>query len=120
MKERKQAIVITFPARCFQEFGSIREFLKNWQNVASSDSTWYWKMSNVPQQEVLYCYIVIGNRVRWRCNITSFESGGEMTFDGGRTVTTRNWRLLTAPVEKAPFKIPMGGFQGFRYSDLLW
>jgi hypothetical protein len=67
-------------------------------SVNDGKTAWYSKVIGKPKHEVLYCYIIIGNRVRYRANIVSFESGGEVTFSDGRSATARVWMMLGAPV----------------------
>lgn len=95
-----------------------------------SEMIWHQTISGFPQYEILYCYLVFNGKVQYRCNIISYDEGtkeftdprpkGE-TIDVVRyTLKDKKWILLGAPVEKAPIEIPMTGFQGFRYSKLLW
>jgi hypothetical protein len=120
MSERPAAIIVTFPRVFFREV-SPRQFVRDFLGMNSGEiEYWICKMGNVPRIEVPYCYIVINNRIRYRANIAGFEPGGERTFDDGRRATGRAWMILTAPVIKAPYRIQRTGFQGFRYSDLIF
>lgn len=119
MQQRIVAIIKTFPVVFFREL-SLREFVRQWRSINQDGSCWVCPMPAVPRQEVLYCYIVIGNRIRYRCNISHFEPGGERIFSDGRRFTAKAWMVLTAPVVKPPHKIKKRGFQGFRYSEFLF
>jgi len=119
MTDRPQAIIVTFPRVFFREVSRL-QFVRQFCGMNRDDSYWICKMGNVPRIEVPYCYIVIDNRIRYRANIAGFERGGEREFDDGRKATARAWMILTAPVIKAPGRIERLGFQGFRYSDLIF
>src|SRR5436305_1254367 len=102
MTDRPCAIIVTFPRVFFREMSPrrfVREFL-----AMNTEDDWHWqcKIGNRARIEVVYCYIVIGNRIRYRANIAGFEPGGEREFDDGRKATARAWMILTAPVVKAP------------------
>jgi hypothetical protein len=124
------AIVKTFPVHFFRDI-SPREFVRGFVialNDPEHETVWWSMMGNRPKQEVQYCYIVIGNRVRYRASVGWFEGPydypnelpGFKTFGDGRTLYSRYWMALTGPVIKAPERIPMRGFQGFRYCDILF
>jgi len=115
MNERPEAIIITFPVVFFQEYG-VRRFARDFQGLTTNDDMiWYAKISTVPKIEVPHCYIIAGNRVRWRLNVVGFEPGHAKDFGSGRQVYARNWMLLAGPVSKAPYRIERRGHQGFRY-----
>ena len=116
--ERKQAIAVTWPLSSMTK--TPREFVRSFMSINDGETCWYAKVGQVPKRDVLYCYVIIGNRVRYRANIVGFEPGGELTFSDGRSATAKVWMVLGAPVVRAPHRIEMRGFQGFRYTDLLW
>lgn len=71
-----------------------------------------------PRHEVLYCYLLVGGRVRVRANIAGWEKGtGQQitSWDGHDLSWAKYWALLTAPVVFPPFVIKRRGTQGFRY-----
>ncbi len=72
-------------------------------------------MGNKPvhEKEILYCYVNILSKIRYKAKVIGFEPGGEKEFDDGRKRTAKHW-LLLHEFEKVP-EIRMGGFQGFRY-----
>jgi len=76
-----------------------------------------------PIQEVLHCYIIIGNVVRVRATISRFIPGEEQAtvkcWDGSERYS-KWWVELTAPVSWPPEEIRRRGFQGFRYTTDLW
>lgn len=117
--ERAEAIIVTFPLVFFREYTTVN-FVRDFLGMNKDETYWICKMGNKPRVEVPYCYIIVGNRIRYRANIAGFEPGGERDFGDGRIQTARNWMLLTAPVIKAPYKIERRGFQGFRYTEIIF
>lgn len=71
-----------------------------------------------PTKEVQYIYLVIGGRIRFRINFVMGKEGRQ-TFDDGRSMDGK-WIIGTGPLVRAPYKMPMKGFQGFRYTDKLF
>lgn len=79
--------------------------------------------SQMPRQEVLHCYLLVGGKIRVRANIATWEAGtGEhvSSWDGHDLSTAKFWALLTSPVSWPPFEVKMHGFQGIRYTEELW
>ncbi|HET6991016.1 MAG TPA: hypothetical protein VFJ43_06815 [Bacteroidia bacterium] len=84
---------------------------------------WGQTIANIPTIDVLWCYIVFNGMVQYRMNIVNFERNASKEFnDGGiiRVFNNKNWINLTGPVIKAPREIPWKGFQGFRYTEMLF
>lgn len=117
--ERPVAIITTFPRVFFREV-SPREFVRSFLGMNTEDTYWICKMGNVPRFDVAYCYIIAGNRIRYRANVGGFEGAGTRDFGDGRIQYARAWMILTAPVIKAPYRIERRGFQGFRYSEFIF
>jgi len=80
-------------------------------------------LPQLPRHEVLHCYILIGNIIRVRANISCFipdsEIGAVACWDDS-TRRSAYWASLTAPVSWPTEEIRMRGFQGFRYTQELW
>ncbi|MCI0489369.1 MAG: hypothetical protein L0229_22480 [Blastocatellia bacterium] len=119
MDERPVAIIRTFPFVFFRE-KSLREFVREWYELNQDDVVWICPMHRLPKIEVPYVYIVALNRLRYRVNLVGFEPGGERIFESGRRWTANHWMLMAGPVVKAPHKMVMSGFQGFRYSGFIF
>ncbi len=121
---RPTGIIVSIPRIFIEEVGKPYVERAFEAHLSKYDGTvFYWKIANRPRFDVLHCYIVFKNLIRWRCNIAGFSQGGPMTFwglHGERTVEARAWMILSAPVVRAPLEIPMRGFRGFRYTDSLW
>ncbi|TAK51471.1 MAG: hypothetical protein EPO24_15905 [Bacteroidetes bacterium] len=85
-----------------------------------SNSFWNHALPNKPKLDVAYCYALWDGEIRYRANIAAFEEAQAKTFRDGRTIYGGAWMLLSAPVIKAPERIEMKGFQGFRYCEELF
>ena len=119
-QQQTVAIITTFPRKFFLEM-SPRQFVRAFFAMNDDDSIyWQCKFGAPPTRDVVYCYIVAENRIRYRANIAGFEPGGLRVFGDGRSATARSWMILTAPVIKAPYRIERRGFQGFRYSGIIF
>lgn len=97
-------------------------FMRAFEALNDSDQCWFQKMRNKPKHEVLYCYIVVGGRILYRANVSHWEGGPAEIMKPNQLVSVVTWNrlVLTAPIVKAPHKILMKGFQGFRYTDKLF
>lgn len=83
------------------------------------DNIWNHSIGSKPIREVLYAYITILGKIRYRANIAAWEPGGEKQFSDGRKRTAKHWLILSDLV-KAPNEIECKGFQGFRYTEKLF
>jgi len=119
-QERPEAIIKTMPLVAIWQEQKPREFLASLKRVNAGDEIWLAPLPTVPKIEVLYFYFLIKGRVRYRLNISHYEDGGTRTFSDGRVWTAKTWAVLTGPVVRPPHKVEMRGFQGFRYSGVLF
>jgi len=79
--------------------------------------------SGVPARKVEFCYLVWDGLVQYRLSVEEYQKNITGKFaDGGvvRSFHNRNLVIMSGPVIKAPYKIPMKGFQGFRYTTFLF
>lgn len=92
------------------------------REMRAADGCWLQKCRNKPKHDVLFVYIIVANLVEYRANYAGYETGPMegMRPNGERVLVTWPRILLTGPMEKAPFEIPMRGFQGFRYTHKLF
>lgn len=122
--EKPIGIIITWSLKMLTEGGnSMRGFMKAFEAMNDETTVWNQKCRNKPRHEVLYCYIIIGGRIMYRANVAGYETEpAEILKPNGITsVVTWPRLVLCAPVIKAPHKIPMRGFQGFRYTtDIIF
>lgn len=89
----------------------------------TGDGTVIVALSQKPTIEVLHCYLLIGNVIRVRANISHWIPGdeiGDVECWDDSTRTAKWWAVLTAPISWPPEEIRRRGFQGFRYTEGLW
>jgi hypothetical protein len=120
--EQPDAIIVTLPARFFEEQNHAA-YLKELQDLEAGH-VWYRVCKNLPKHDVLYVYTIIDNKIHHRANFVGVERNKNYRFsrpDGQyRDFTNVNAILTTGPVEMAPQEIRMKGFQGFRYTKILF
>jgi hypothetical protein len=105
--EPPDGIIITISAGMLKEKG-YRNWLRNFMNAMGNEGWTYWMRQGAkPKHEILYVYLCIGNRVRYRANFVGTEGPCE-------------WIILCGPVVKAPADYPMKGFRGFRYTQKIF
>lgn len=113
-------IIITISAGMLKEKG-YRNWLRNFLHYMSQDDTIYWmRQGSQPKREVLYVYLCIGGKIRFRVNYAGSEGSCEQMFDDGTIMYGKAWLILAGPVVKPPRPIVMKGFQGFRYTEKLF
>lgn len=76
---------------------------------------WWHGMGSKPvnSDNILYCYINVLSKIRFRFKVIGFHPGGEMEFNDLRKQSFKHWLMLHQPTRIKEIK--MGGFQGFRY-----
>lgn len=116
------ALVVTWGKDLIQEKGGLLSFIRYFeQAMADDENTWLQKCTNRPRHEVQYVYIIVCNQVKYRLIYAGHETGVAEVHNGdgiswsSRAVITWPRLVLAGPVARAPRKIPMRGFQGFRY-----
>lgn len=118
--EHPEGIVITISQRMLQEKG-YRNWLRNFLNAMSQEDWTYWmRQGGRPKHDILYVYLCIGGKIRYRANFVSSEGPGEKTFSDGTSLYGKAWIILAGPVVKPNHPVPMKGFQGFRYTHKLF
>lgn len=122
---RPEGIAVTFGREMIAEKGGLLAFIRWFEEcVSGEDSLWLHKCKNKPQfDDLLYVYVIIANRVYYRCYYGGYEKGdsaGQLTPNGPSEIITWPRIILAGPVEKAPHKIIRSGFQGFRYTTKLF
>lgn len=130
--ERSNAIIVTFPVQFLMDLGKglfkspaskkiliqigYKEVLRQ-INCFNTDPEmiWWHGMGNKPvnSDDILYCYINVLSKIRFRFKVIGFNPGGEMEFNDLRKQTFKHWLMLHQPERIKEIK--MGGFQGFRY-----
>lgn len=127
-KIQPDGIIITISAGMLKEKG-----YKNWlynfmlaMDQHEGPNPWvYWmRLGSQPKKDILYVYLCIGGKVRFRCFYAGARSASEKTFgelDGSqKTIRAKAWCLLSGPIVRPTIPIPMKGFRGFRYCERLF
>lgn len=139
-----EAIIITFPVQFLIDVGistfrgledetlelfkdkdyilpGFTEVMRQLKQISEDpdNNIWWHSIGTKPTQHVLYAYITILGKIRYRATIASWEPGGEKQFNDGRKRTAKNWLMLSDLVP-APNDIVQKGFQGFRYSPIIF
>jgi len=125
--ERSDAIILTLPVAFFNDRGmSTDQFKVLFERyMQRDDALWNFRLTNLPTFDVNYVYLVFAGHVQYRANLVQYERNKTKRFadapDGKtRTFPNCNWVLFTGPIIKPPQPIPMRGFQGFRYSLIIF
>ena len=117
-----EGIAVTWGVEMLQEKG-IRPFIKYFEQcMAGEDNFWMHWVPRAPTRDIVYVYIVVLNRLLYRCYYAGFETGlTEMhNADGSSQVIDRPRILLAGPFVKCPFKRELRGFRSFRYTTKLF
>lgn len=121
MIQQPDGIVITISQGMLKEKG-YRNWLRNFlQAMEKEDWIYYMRQGAAPKRDILYVYLCIGGKVRFRANYGGTQSG-EMQFSDGKTMSAKVWVLLAGPLER-PMRGQepvMKGFRGFRYCEKLF
>jgi hypothetical protein len=122
---KPEAIVVTFGRDMILDKGGLRPFIRWFEECMASDDRFFLhKCKSKPKHEdLLYVYIIICNRVYYRCYYGGHSHGDtnvELVPGSGTEVI--NWPriILAGPVIKTKQKIVRGGFRGFRYATKLF
>ncbi len=123
-----EGIVITWGKDMLDLKGGLRNFIRYFNEVMQDEDTmWLQKCKNAPQQDIIYVYIIVANRLYARGYYGGYQKGEtEINVPGtAKSFSSREviaWpRIIVAgPIEKCPFKRELKGFQGFRYCTKLW
>lgn len=120
-------IALTLPVQFFEDRKmSCSDFEKYFVRLMrNEDTTWNFKLKNLPTKDVLYVYFVFDGFIQYRLNLVMYERNKSKTFndtpDGKvRHFESCNWVICSGPAVKAPYDFPMKGFQGFRYTTTLF
>ena len=118
--EKPDGIVITISQKYLKERG-IKNWLTDFFNAMNNENWTYWmRLGNRPKQEVLYIYLIMFNKVKFRFNFVMYENGGEFKTSDGRTITANTFLIGCGPLVKATKTIYRKGFQGFRYTEFIF
>ncbi len=123
-----EGIVITLPKIYFEETGvGTGFFVKSFeQYMDDEEAVWNFKLKNLPKLDVAFVYIIFDKEIQYRANLVMYERNVSKVFQDPpyfgkvREFKNKNWVLLTGPIVKPPYEIPLKGFQGFRYCTKLF
>lgn len=115
-------IAITISADMLKEKG-YRNWLRNFLRCMSNEGcVYYMRVGARPRldEKILYVYLVIGNKVRYRAYYAGAQGPSLMRFTDGKEMYARAWIRMAGPVERPKVTISMKGFRGFRYVENLF
>lgn len=117
----KDCLIITISMSMIKEHG-YRNWLRNFLYAMSQEDWTYWmRQGSQPKvKRLLYVYLVIGGKIRFRTNFVMSEGTGWKQFSDGRKMYGKAWITLCGPVTRPIVPIQMKGFQGFRYTKELF
>lgn len=123
--DQPEAIAITLPVAWFDDFkDGEASFWRQMKVVNDGDNDmWNQTISAIPKCEVPYVYLVFKGKVQVRLTVVDYLRNTSMSFQRHGFVADfkdKNWIRLTGPVIKAPTDFLMRGFQGFRYTTLIF
>lgn len=112
---QRDAIIATLPPAFFKEY-TLERFEQEMEQLNHDDEmAWFMILKNLPKVQTPYFYFLYDGKIRYRAEISQFIRGATMRFtraDGGlKTFANKNF---------VQHDIPMRGFQGFRYTELLF
>jgi hypothetical protein len=118
------AIIATLPPAFFKEY-TLERFENEMEKMNHDDEMiWFMVLKNLPKVQTPYFYFLYDGKIRYRADISQLIRNSTMRFaraDGNlKTFANKNFVQLIGPTVRAPYDIPMRGFQGFRYSELLF
>jgi len=122
MDSPPDGIIITISQGMLKEKG-YRNWLRNFLDAMGKEEWTYWMRQGVKPklaEHLLYVYLCIGGKIRYRCNFVSAEDGSEKTFANGDSLYAPAWIVMCGPVERPSHDIPWKGFRGFRYTKMLF
>lgn len=139
IEEKPDGIIITLSRNMFEQKGYghwYRNFMSAMEKCDGDHPFTYWfRTSARPKHEVMYLYLCIAGKIRFRCNLVETQGAGDIEFPSGNEdgdlwqkgapgnvhLYGRAWLVCCGPVEIA--RRPMierQGFQGFRYTQKLF
>lgn len=119
--EQPDGIVITISQGMLKEKG-LQNWTRNFLHAMSQDDWTYWmRQGAAPKRDILYVYLCIGGKVRYRANYVGTDTGLKR-FADGKQMSAKVWIMLAGPVVKPlrGHEPEMKGFRGFRYTQKLF
>ena len=120
MIELPEGIIVTVSRKYLKERGE-RNWLKDFMKAMDDESYTYWlRLGSRPKREVLYIYLVLGNKIRYRYTFVMYEKGGSFNTSDGRIIFANCWLVGAGPLVRPEVEIRRRGFQGFRYTEFIF
>lgn len=112
-------IIITMGKEVVIANGGLLTFIRHFEGAVNGEDGSYWlhKSKGCPTQDIAQVYVIVCNQVRYKLFYGGYERGPTSVFMRWGEKRLIDWgrMVLAGPFEKAPNKIHMRGFQGFRY-----
>lgn len=122
--EQPEGIVVTCGAEMIKEKGGMMKFIRWFENCFVDESSyWLHKCKNKPKHDILYVYIIILGKVRYRAQFGGYgRTAMAYLHPEDSEMSEIPWPhlILGGPLVKAPEDIEFKGFQGFRYCSKLF
>jgi hypothetical protein len=122
---KPEGIAVTAGREMIADKGGLLTFIRWFEGIfKEEESYWMHKLKNKPRyDDLLYVYVIICNRVHYRCMYGGYHSPGatgQLIPDGPNVPVEWPHIILAGPLIKAAEKIIRPGFQGFRYTTKLF
>lgn len=120
------AIALTLGVDFFKMYpGGKEEVIRVIERLNQEDDLSWWQLcgSGIPTKQVEFAYLVWDGQVQYRLTVEQYLKNKSGQFnDGGITRIYRHKNMVSmiGPAIKAPYPIPMKGFQGFRYMEFIF
>jgi len=116
-------IILTMGAQVIDANNGLLRFMRHFTSCLDNGNYWLQKARMAPKEDIAQVYIVLQNRLWCRVFYGGYSREGTTVFMRTGEERSFPWphMILAGPIERAPKKIPMRGFQGFRYIyEPLW
>lgn len=118
-------IIVTWGKDMIRANGGLLKFIRHFEECCQDEDsgTWLHKCKNGPKEDIAFVYVIVCNRVAYKLFFGGHQTGETTVYKWDNSARLISWPrlVLAGPFEKAPRKIPMRGFQGFRYVyEPLW
>lgn len=117
-------ILLTMGHQIITANGGLRPFVQHFTECMDGGDLWLQKSRACPQHDIAHIYLVLCNRVWGRVYFGGYSKALDQTvfmLNGEERRFPWPHMNLAGPFQRAPYKMPMRGFQGFRYVyENLW
>lgn len=118
--EKPEGLILTVSAGMIGENG-YSHWLRNFLYAMRQENwTYSFRQGNKPRQEPLYVYLCIGGKIRYRTLFVRSLGPCMKRFSDNREMFGKAWIEVCGPVTKPKKPILRKGFQGIRYTEMLF